>query len=62
MNILPKNDGLSSGLPAAPPPAKTGESNPAWETKVYFPEWQAVLGIEPLDEMTRGQYAMAIIV
>jgi hypothetical protein len=42
--------------------AKTGEENPAWEEPVSFPEWQAILALEPLDALTRARFARTIIV
>lgn len=56
-----------AGDPANDPPnraaitAKTGDTNPDWKQPVYFPEWRAVLDLEPLDPLTRVRYAGAII-
>lgn len=41
--------------------AKTGSPNPAWHRPVYFPEWKAVLDLEPLEPLTRNRYARSII-
>lgn len=40
---------------------KSGDWNPAWQQPVSFPDWRAVLDLEPLEEATRARYAQSII-
>jgi len=40
--------------------SQTPTENPAWRTPVWFPEWQAVLALEPLDAQTRARHTRAI--
>jgi hypothetical protein len=53
--------------PGMPPPdpatitPKTGESGFSWERPVYFPEWKAILDLEPVDPLTRHRFARSII-
>lgn len=42
-------------------PAVVGTENPEWRIPVSFPEWQAMLALEPLDAHTRARHARAII-
>ena len=44
------------------PAAKTDEDlHPAWRQPVRFPEWKAVLDLEPLEPFARARYAREII-
>lgn len=62
MNPLNRNHPRSEKAPEPPFAAgKTGQENPQWELPVYFPEWSAILDLEPLEPQTRARYASAII-
>ena len=41
--------------------AKSRNPNPDWDRPVYFPEWRAILDLEPLEPHIRARYAGAII-
>ena len=49
------------GLPNPSEAEVTESENARWATPVSFPEWQAVLALEPLDMQTRARHARSII-
>jgi len=62
MNPLDQSDDAGDREPRPLPlSGKTGGGNPAWEQPVHFPEWQALLALEPLDPQARARFAHAII-
>ena len=62
MNLLDDYGAPAGGAPErAPITSKTGEVHSEWSQPVYFPEWRAILDLEPLEPHCREQYARAII-
>jgi hypothetical protein len=56
----------NAGHPASGPPdraaitAKTRGASANWEKPVYFPEWRAILDLDPLEPHVRARYARAV--
>ena len=62
MNPLDQGCGPANRAPDGPAiTTKTGDTASAWEQAVYFPEWRAILDLEPLEALTRARFARAII-